>query len=130
MNDNLRNFSDLLIEAGEELSLPSRSYRQKGVDIRETKVDKVLSRQCGKKEGLYLTLTPNAHTLPSTLCDVLQNCIKKLIRESGVNEGKILVVGLGNENVVVDALGNEVVKKYVREEKRLTSAQSLPKSRI
>ena len=37
MNDNLRNFSDLLIEAGEELSLPSRSYRQKGVDIRETK---------------------------------------------------------------------------------------------
>ncbi|MDE5616435.1 MAG: GPR endopeptidase [Clostridia bacterium] len=111
MNDKLYNFSDLLIEAGEELSVPSHSYRQKGVDIRETKVDKVLSRQCGKKEGLYLTLTPNAHTLPSTLCDVLQNCIKKLIRECGVTDGRILVVGLGNENVVVDALGNEVVKR-------------------
>ena len=107
----MNNHSDLLIEAGEELSIPCRSYRQKGVDVRETKVDKVLSRQCGKKEGLYLTLTPNAHTEPSTLVDVLQNSVKKLIRECGVNDGKILVVGLGNENVVVDALGNEVIKK-------------------
>lgn len=107
----MNNFSDLLIEAGEEISIPCHSYRQKGVDVRETKVDKVLSHQCGKKEGLYLTLTPNAHTTPTTLGDVLQNCIKKLIRECGVNNGKILVVGLGNENVVVDALGNEVVKR-------------------
>lgn len=110
--ENIRDTSNgLLIEAGEETSLPSRSYLQKGVDVRETKVDKTLSHKIGKKEGLYLTLSPNAHTLPSTLVGVLVNSLKKLIREVGVSKGKILVVGLGNENVIVDALGNEVVKR-------------------
>lgn len=126
-NNGMNNFSDLLIEAGEEISIPSHSYRQKGVDVRETKVDKVISRQCGKKEGLYFTLTPTAHTTPSTLVDVLQNCIKKLLRECGVNDGKILVVGLGNENVVVDALGNEVVKKIKTGGKAFTLSAIAPK---
>ncbi len=111
MIDQNQNYSDMLIEAGEEISLPTKSYKQKGVDVRETTVDKVLSRQCGKKEGIYFTLSPDGNTTPSTLGDVLANCVKKLIRNCGVESGKVLVVGLGNENVIVDALGSEVVKR-------------------
>ncbi|MDE6188749.1 MAG: GPR endopeptidase [Clostridia bacterium] len=127
MENNFNNLSDLLIEAGEELSLPSHSYRQKGADVRETKVDKVLSHKTGKKEGLYLTITPNAHTTPTTLSEVLINSFKKLLRECGVADGKILVVGLGNENVIVDALGNEVIKRVRAGGKTFTLSAIAPK---
>lgn len=103
--------SDLIIEASEDMGIISRSYKQKGVEVSEAHIDKVASRKSGRKAGLYLTISPAADTKSETLTSVLNNGIKKLIRQVGVTGGKILVVGLGNENAIVDALGNEVVKR-------------------
>lgn len=106
------NYSDsLIIEAGTDASLPSRSYKQKGVEVRETVLDKVSARQTGRKEGCYFTICPTPGAPRETVSSVLCNCLKKLMRSVGVNGGKILAVGLGNENAIVDALGNEVVKR-------------------
>ncbi len=108
----LRNFtSDLIIESAEDISLKPHYYKQKGIDMSEIEIDLVASRKSGRKTGAYLTVSPTNSTDKDTLSDVLYGGIKKLVRKVDVSKGKVLVVGLGNENVIVDALGNEVVKK-------------------
>lgn len=121
------NISDLIIEAGEDLGIKSHIYKQKGVDISEVEIDKVASRKSGRKAGLYLTISPDAHTKGDILAEVLNNGIKKLMRQVDINEGKILVVGLGNENVIVDALGNEVVKRIRAGGKKICLSAIAPK---
>lgn len=105
------NYSDLIIEVGKEIDIPSKSYVQKGVNVHECTVNSVLSRKTGRKQGEYITLSPGIENSVETVKSVLKNALKKLLRLVGVHEGKLLVVGLGNENVIVDALGNEVVRR-------------------
>ncbi len=108
---NIQNIRYPIIEASQDLGIQSHSYKQKGVDISEVEIDKVASRKTGRKEGFYLTISPTPQIKGDTLANVLNTSIKKIIRKVDVKEGKILVVGLGNENVIVDALGNEVIKR-------------------
>lgn len=117
----------LIIEVAEETSLSPRTYKQKGVDVSELKIDSVLSRKSGRKVGMYITLSPASDIQSDTLIDVLLSSVKKLIRQVGINKGKILVVGLGNENFIVDALGNEVVKRIRADGKAFKLSAIAPK---
>lgn len=121
------NQSDLIIEVGEEIQLPSKNYTQKGVKIHECTIDNVLSRKTGRKQGEYVTISPDIDNSPETVSSVLKNTLKKLLRLVGVHEGKLLIVGLGNENVIVDALGNEVVKRIMTGGKDYSLATIAPK---
>lgn len=105
------NYSDMITECASEISVPCKSYVQKGVEVHECNVNKVYSRKTGKNEGKYLTLFPSRDNSDDCVRGVIKNSLKKLLRFCGVHEGKLLVVGLGNENAVVDALGNEVTKR-------------------
>ncbi|MDE5654174.1 MAG: GPR endopeptidase [Clostridia bacterium] len=125
--NNFVNINYPIIEASQDLGIKSHTYKQKGVDISEVEIDKVASRKSGRKVGNYLTVSPNPNIESDTLIDVLNTGIKKLIRQVDVKEGKILVVGLGNENVIVDALGNEVVKRIRTGGKKFCLSAIAPK---
>ena len=121
------NINYPIIEAGEDLGIKSHAYKQKGVDVSEVEIDKVASRRTGRKVGYYLTISPTPNVKSDTLVDVLNTAIKKLIRQVDVKDGKVLVVGLGNENVIVDALGNEVVKRIRAGGKKFCLSAIAPK---
>lgn len=104
------NNSDMIIEVGQEISIPSTTYTQKGIAVHESSIDKVLARKINKREGKYITLSPKYTSSPTTITNVMSFLLRKLLRGEGIYQGKILVVGLGNDNVIVDALGNEVIK--------------------
>ena len=124
----LCNFtSDLVIETAEDISLKPHYYKQKGIDMSEIEIDLVASRKSGRKTGAYLTVSPTNSTDKDTLSDVLYGGIKKLVRKVDVSKGKVLVVGLGNENVIVDALGKSS-RRYAQAARPLSSAQSRRKS--
>lgn len=123
----IQNLSELIIEAGEDLGIKSHVYKQKGVDISEVEIDNVASRKSGRKSGFYLTISATQNAASQTLIDVLNGGIKKLIRKVDVSDGKVLIVGLGNENVIVDALGNEVVKKIRAGGKKFCLSAIAPK---
>lgn len=103
-------YTDLIIEAAKDVSIPCKSYVQKGIAVDECNIDKVLSRKTGRREGKYITLSPTPEISEKSISGVIKNSFLKLLRYSGIHEGKLLIVGLGNENVIVDALGNEVTK--------------------
>ena len=124
---NFDNISYPIIEASQDLGIKSHTYKQKGVDVSEVEIDKVAARKSGRKEGHYLTISPSAQIKSDTLVDVLKGGIKKIIRQVDVNDGKILIVGLGNENVIVDALGNEVVKRINTGGKKFCLSAIAPK---
>lgn len=73
-------------------------------------------KELNKKKGIYITIEStlindgnlNAH---DSLTDILCTYIRKLLDKYTYN--KILVVGLGNENVTADSLGPLVVKKIL-----------------
>lgn len=124
---NIQNMRYPIIEASQDLGINSHSYKQKGVDISEVEIDKVASRKTGRKEGYYLTLSPTPQAKNDILVDVLNASVKKIIRKVDVKDGKILVVGLGNENIIVDALGNEVVKRITTGGKKFRLSSIAPK---
>ena len=124
---NFDNNDYPIIEAGEDLGIKSHAYKQKGVDVSEVEIDKVASRKTGRKVGHYLTISPTPSVKNDTLTDVLNTAIKKLIRQVDVKEGKILIVGLGNENVIVDALGAGVVKRIQTGGKKFSLSAIAPK---
>lgn len=121
------NYTDLITEAGEDIVIPSKTYNQKGVIVQQSSVNSVLSRKTGRKQGEYITISPSADNSPDTISNVLKIALKKLLRLAGIHEGKLLVVGLGNENVIVDALGNEVAKRIIAGGKEYNLATIAPK---
>ncbi|MDE6372079.1 MAG: GPR endopeptidase, partial [Clostridia bacterium] len=124
---SIQNIRYPIVEARQDLGIQSHSFKQKGVDVSEVEIDKVASRKSGRKEGYYLTISPTPQIKSDTLADVIHTSIKKIIRKVDVKEGKILIVGLGNENVIVDALGNEVVKRIRTGGKKFNLSAIAPK---
>ena len=103
-------YSDLALEGAIEQNLPVSAYRRRGVEVKEIDIDYNLSLRLGKRSGHYFTLQTTSSTSEG-IVTVLADCLIKLLKELGVDQGKILVVGLGNDNYVVDALGAKVVSK-------------------
>lgn len=111
---NIQNqtaFGQLLLESSQFPKLPTRSYVQKGLQINETELSSVLARKYNLKNGSYVNISPSNRAKDTTIISVLGFNLQKLARRCGVNQGKVLVVGLGNKDFVVDALGNMCVQK-------------------
>ncbi|MGN0789625.1 MAG: GPR endopeptidase [Christensenellales bacterium] len=104
-------YSDLAIEGALEQNLPVSAYRRRSIEVKEIDIDYNLSLRVGKRSGHYFTLQTTSVSTPDGVVTVLADCLIKLLKELGVEQGKILVVGLGNDNYVVDALGAKVVSK-------------------
>lgn len=104
-------YSDLAIEGAIEQNLPVSAYRRRSIEVKEIEIDYNLSLRVGKRSGHYFTLQTTSASTPEGVVTVLADCLIKLFKELGVEQGKVLVVGLGNDNYVVDALGAKVVSK-------------------
>ena len=106
-----RPYSDLALEGAIEQNLPVSAYRRRGVEVKEIEIDYNISLRLGKKSGHYFTLQTTSASSPEGVVAVLADSLVKLLKRLGVEQGKVLVVGLGNDNYVVDALGAMVISK-------------------
>ncbi len=108
-------------DGGEISGVSLRKWRECHSDIRMTEV-KILDEHgaeiMGKPVGTYLTLEADAlakkdESYHEEVSAELAKCLRTLIRQAAgktEDERKILVVGLGNEDVTPDALGPKVLK--------------------
>ncbi len=108
-------------DGGEISGVSLRKWRECHSDIRMTEV-KILDEHgaeiMGKPVGTYLTLEADAlakkdESYHEEVSAELAKCLLTLIRQAAgktEDERKILVVGLGNEDVTPDALGPKVLK--------------------
>lgn len=100
-----------------------RAYKDqiKVFDYEDIKVEKVvideeLSKKINKKIGSYYTITMNTvieenHDGMGQITNILNGILKKLFKDVDITlESKILVVGLGNEEITPDSLGPKVIK--------------------
>lgn len=91
-----------MIEADEIKDIKGENFRRFGADFSACELDVKLARKCGRRAGNYLTVqTDDASDVAKALRFSFGKFIKK--------RKKTLVVGLGNGDVVADALGSEVV---------------------
>lgn len=111
--DNFNTYTppSLLLESAQFNALPTRSYLQKGIKIDETEISLPLSRKHTLSAGSYINISPSNKSKHNTIVSVLGINLLKLVRKCGVNGGKVLVVGLGNKDFVVDALGAKTISK-------------------
>ena len=104
-------YTDIAIEGAIEQNLPVSAYRRRSIEVKEIEIDYNLSLRVGKRSGHYFTLQTTLASTAEGIVAVLSDSLIKLLKELGVEQGKVLVVGLGNDNYVVDALGAKVISK-------------------
>ena len=104
-------YTDIAIEGAIEQNLPVSAYRRRSIEVKEIEIDHNLSLKIGKRSGHYFTLQTTPTSSPDSIVAVLADSLGKLLKKLGVEQGKVLVVGLGNDNYVVDALGAKVISK-------------------
>lgn len=102
--------SDLLLETAQDFNLAKKNYVQRGIKVSEVDIDHATSRKIGRKVGSYISISPTNKTKRSSLVNVLNTSLTRLMRRCGVDGGKVLIVGLGNKQFVVDALGERTLK--------------------
>ncbi|MEG1609397.1 MAG: GPR endopeptidase [Clostridia bacterium] len=110
-NSKITLCNELLLESAQFPNLPTRIYNQKGLQINETEITPPLSRKHNLKAGSYINILPSEKSKQATIISVIGLNLQKLVRKCGVESGKILVVGLGNKDYIVDALGNMTTSK-------------------
>ena len=100
-----------------ELALESAEAAGRAQEIREKRLSshlRLLRFDVAAEEGggRFLTLLTEENLLEGNvereLCDGVAECLRSLIKK---RKGKVLAVGLGNPDAVVDALGAETVKR-------------------
>lgn len=115
----MKLYSDLIIEANFPLTFTSITHSRYGIDIAEHDVDKELSSKIGRKQGKYVSLFLDDDVQDEHIVEVLKNYISKMAHCSNTNTNKIFVVGLGNENYIVDRLGELCTKKIKTQKNKL-----------
>ncbi len=103
--------SNLMIEASAAPIPETTIHRERHIDVQSLHVTPVLSRKLDRPQGYYTTLTPTRQAQPSDVARVLANHITTMLRQVDVTRGDLLVVGLGNDDYVVDALGTQVIQR-------------------
>ncbi|MGN0771761.1 MAG: GPR endopeptidase [Christensenellales bacterium] len=104
-------YTDVAVESAREQNLPVKAYRRRGLEIKEMEIDYNTSLRVGKKSGYYVTLQTHPSDESSDVVQVLGDSLSKMLKRLGVEQGKILVAGLGNDNYVADALGAKTLAK-------------------
>lgn len=118
-NNLMRNeyyVSDMVVESAEGVDLGqfcAVKNLSHGIQKRVINVKSVqLSKQIGKERGLYITFDCKKNVIEGkTSSAYLAGCISESIREIvGIvkKTAPVLVVGLGNRNIVCDSLGDKV----------------------
>ena len=137
MRENVwKIYSDLAVEdrerfPGEETEVPGVALKKETLpgEITRTRVEirnEVGAAQMGKPEGIYITLERKEivdaeEEIQEQFVDVLADSIRELLPD-GWNT--LLVAGLGNRHLTVDALGPETVDalrmtRHIRKERQL-----------
>lgn len=92
------------------------------ITVEKTIIDDIGAEACGKKKGIYQTISFNDITdkdNQKSLEDVLINVLKDFLKEKEISEdSSCLVIGLGNKDSTPDSLGplvvsNVLVTKYL-----------------
>jgi len=111
--------TDLAYEANESLAKKFKGITLKTHDYSHGEVveleikDEEAEKAVGKKMGKYITYETKSLKLLSEksrneVIDILSKAIRDI---SGLDRGKVLVVGLGNRNITADALGPRTLDK-------------------
>lgn len=109
--------TDLAVEDYErEYKEQIKVFDYKDIKVEKVVVDENLSKKIHKKVGSYYTITMNTiilenHDEMDEITNILNGILKKLFVDMDINlNSKILVVGLGNEEITPDSLGPNVIK--------------------
>lgn len=106
MNCNIyTKYSDLAFEFASDISLPTKAYKKQGVLVKEVDIDDALSRKLGRKAGQYITLEWH-NSPPSNVKSLLSSSLSSMSKRMGLNDPKVLCIGLGNPNFLIDRLGS------------------------
>ena len=111
--------TDMALESADGVDLSNYATQKKlsyGIEKRIVNIKSVeLAKIIGKDRGVYITLDCKRSVLEGkTTMNYLSACISDCVRELvGIlkKSSPILVVGLGNRNIVSDALGDKVVSQ-------------------
>ena len=87
--------------------------KDKNITIEKTIIDEEGAKACGKKQGIYQTITFSDITDKDNQKDVenvLISVLKEFLKEKGIDQSSsCLVIGLGNKDSTPDSLGPLVV---------------------
>lgn len=103
--------SDLLCEAARLPQAGGRTFCRNGVQVTLQSVDRTQAALIKRRSGNYATLQPSLQANEDDVARAASDCIRSLLRRSNVRRGTLLVVGLGNDRYVADALGTRTVQK-------------------
>ncbi len=111
--------TDMAVESADGVDLSNFATQKKlayGIEKRVINVKSVeLAQKIGKERGVYITVDCKKNVLEGkTTMNYLSKCISDCVSELvGIvkKSAPILVVGLGNRNIVSDALGDKVVSQ-------------------
>ena len=105
------DIADEMVNEEKECETYTHRYKEVGM----IKVSHIIvhdeNNPFGKRPGDYISVSfPSLHDheIRRDLVDVLKGTIDGLIADTGKNIARVLIVGLGNRNIVSDALGPDV----------------------
>ena len=118
--------TDLALERKDIYQKANKLNEIDGVECEESKIDenikiskvKITNKNgeeaLGKAIGNYITIdckkvTNLSEQSENNIIQIISNELKNLIQNLCNPEDEVLVVGLGNENLVVDSLGSKVI---------------------
>lgn len=93
----------LIIEADEIRTIEGRSFEKFGAAFDCCELDEKLAKRCNRRQGNYVTVQTFVDT---DTVKALVYALRKFIKRGK----KALIVGMGNGDVVADALGRRVVE--------------------
>ena len=102
--------TDLASEISPESGLTVEKSTISGIEITKVNIDKKASERTKKPAGNYVTLSckqKNAEAEAFLLAEILAKML------SGFNPQKVLITGLGNDNVTPDSLGVRAAEKVL-----------------
>lgn len=97
------NMQNLIIEADEIRTVEGKSFEKYGAAFDCCELDEKLAKRCNRRQGNYVTVQTFADT---DTVKALVHALKKFVKRGK----KALIVGMGNGDVVADALGKKVVE--------------------
>ena len=100
---------NLIIEADEIKTLKGREFEKFGAEFNCCELNAKLAAKSGRREGNYITVQTYGDT---QICKSLVYALREFVKRGK----RVLVAGMGNGDVVADALGRRVVEYLKKHE--------------
>lgn len=119
--ENYRLRTDLIVETiakyKETKGIDVKTKRIDDIQVDEVVIDEEGEKYCGKKKGIYKTITfldVTDSKNKKQVEDVFCNSLKELLKDNKIKENDTcLIIGLGNERSTPDSLGPHVIKSIL-----------------